>query len=108
MGAFPPDQQPQIRMMFSESLRAIVSQRLVNRADGNGRVPAIEVLFGTRAVANLIRDQKTFQIRSVLQTGAQQGMVLLDASLAQLVRDRVITREAALEQCDDPKAIPTV
>ena len=108
VGAFPPDQQPQIRMMFSESLRAIVSQRLVNRADGNGRVPAIEVLFGTRAVANLIRDQKTFQIRSVLQTGAQQGMVLLDASLAQLVRDRVITREAALEQCDDPKAIPTV
>jgi twitching motility protein PilT len=71
-------------------------------------VPAIEVLFGTRAVANLIRDQKTFQIRSVLQTGAAHGMVLLDSSLAQLVRDRVITREAALEQCDDPKSIPAV
>jgi twitching motility protein PilT len=108
VGAFPPDQQSQIRMMFSESLRAIVSQRLVNRADGNGRVPAIEVLLGSRAVANLIRDQKTFQLRSVLQTGATQGMVMLDASLAQLVRDRVITREAALEQCEEPKLIPTV
>ncbi len=108
IGAYPPDQQPQIRMMFSESLRAIVSQRLVNRADGNGRVPAIEVLFGTRAIANLIRDQKTFQIRSALQTGASHGMMLLDSSLAQLVRERVITRETALEQCDDPKAIPLV
>jgi twitching motility protein PilT len=107
VGAYPPDQQPQIRMMFSESLRAIVSQRLVNRADGDGRVPAIEILLGTRAVANLIRDQKTFQIRSVLQTGSSQGMMLLDASLAQLVRSGVITREAALEQCDDPKAIPS-
>lgn len=106
VGAFPPEQQPQIRMMFSESLRAIVSQRLVVRADGNGRVPAIEVLFGTRAVANLVRDQKTFQIRSVLQTGASSGMVLFDASLAQLVKDRVITRETALAECDDPKAIP--
>jgi twitching motility protein PilT len=108
VGAFPPDQQPQIRMMFSESLRAIISQRLVNRADGNGRVPAIEVLLGSRPVANLIRDQKTFQLRSVMQTGAQQGMVLLDHSLAQLVREKTITREAALEQCDDPKAIPTI
>jgi twitching motility protein PilT len=106
VGAFPPDQQAQIRMMFSESLRAIVSQRLVTRADGNGRVPAIEVLLGSRAVANLIRDQKTFQLRSVMQTGATQGMVMLDVSLAQLVRERVITREAALEQCDDPKLIP--
>jgi twitching motility protein PilT len=106
LGAFPPDQQPQVRMMFSESLRAIVSQRLVDRADGAGRVPAIEVLLGTRAVANLIRDQKTFQLRSILQTGASQGMVLLDASLAQLVRGKAITRDAALEQCEDPKAIP--
>jgi twitching motility protein PilT len=106
VGAYPPDQQPQIRTMFSESLRAVVSQRLVHRADGRGRVPAYEVLLGTRAVANLIRDQKTFQIRSVLQTGASQGMVLLDASLAALVRDRTITREEALRHAEDPKAIP--
>jgi Tfp pilus assembly pilus retraction ATPase PilT len=69
IGAFPPEQQPQVRMMFSESLRAIVSQRLVKRADGQGRVPALEVLHGTSAVSNLIREKKTFQLRSILQTG---------------------------------------
>jgi twitching motility protein PilT len=106
IGAYPPSQQSQIRTMFSESLRAVVSQRLVNRADGSGRVPAIEVLLGTRAVANLIRDQKTFQIRSILQTGAAHGMVMLDASLAQLVRERTITRDEALRHADDPKLIP--
>jgi len=106
IGAYPPEQQPQIRTMFSESLRAIVSQRLVNRADGQGRVPAVELLLGTRAVSNLIREQKTFQLRSVLQTGASAGMNLLDASLAQLVRDRTVTRDEALRHADDPKSIP--
>jgi twitching motility protein PilT len=106
IGAFPPEQQPQVRMMFSESLRAVVSQRLVNRADGQGRVPAVEVLLGTRAVSNLIREQKTFQLRSILQTGASLGMNLLDTSLAQLVRAGVVTRDEALRHADDPKAIP--
>jgi twitching motility protein PilT len=106
VGAYPPEQQPQIRTMFSESLRAVVSQRLVNRADGRGRVPAYEILLGTRAVANLIREQKTFQLRSILQTGSGQGMMLLDASLAQLVRDRTVSREEALRHAEDPKAIP--
>jgi twitching motility protein PilT len=92
--------------MLSESLRAVVSQRLVRRADGHGRVPALEILLGTRAVANLIREQKTFQVRSILQTGAAQGMCLLDASLAQLVKDRVVAREDALAHAEDPRAIP--
>jgi len=106
IGAFPPEQQPQVRMMFSESLRAVVSQRLVNRADGQGRVPAIEVLLGTRAVSNLIREQKTFQLRSILQTGGAAGMNLLDASLAQLVRDGAVTRDEALRHAEDAKMIP--
>ncbi|MBZ0103960.1 MAG: PilT/PilU family type 4a pilus ATPase [Thermoanaerobaculia bacterium] len=106
VGSFPPNQQSQIRTMLSESLRAVVSQRLLRRADGAGRVPALEVLIGTRAVANLIREAKTFQIRSVLQTGAAQGMGLLDASIAQLVRDGVVSRDEALLHADDPKAIP--
>jgi len=106
VGAYPPEQQPQIRTMFSESLRAVVSQRLVSRADGAGRVPAYEVLLGTRPVANLIREQKTFQLRSVMQTGGTQGMQLLDASLAQLVRDKTITREEALRHAEEAKAIP--
>ncbi len=106
VGAFPPTQQPQVRAMLSESLRAVVSQRLVNRADGKGRLPALEILLGTRAVANLIRDSKTFQLRSLLQTGGSLGMVLLDASLAKLVREGLVTREEALRHAEDPKAIP--
>ena len=105
LGVFPPNQQDQIRTMVSESLRAVVSQRLVTRADGKGRVPALEILVANKAVGNLIRDNKTFQIRSVLQTGASHGMCMLDASLAELVKTRVITREEALLHCEDPQRI---
>ena len=103
LGVFPPNQQEQIRTMVSESLRAVVSQRLVARADGQGRVPALEVLVANKAVGNLIRENKTFQIRSVLQTGASHGMCLLDASLADLVKNRVVTREEALKHADEPQ-----
>jgi twitching motility protein PilT len=106
VGSFPSNQQAQIRTMLSESLRAVVSQRLVRRADGQGRVPALEVLLGTRAVSNLIREAKSFQIRSVLQTGGAQGMCLLDISLAALVRSGAVTRDEALLHADDPKLLP--
>ncbi|HEY4588710.1 MAG TPA: type IV pilus twitching motility protein PilT [Thermoanaerobaculia bacterium] len=103
LGVFPPNQQDQIRTMVSESLRAVVSQRLVARADGNGRVPALEILMANKAVGNLIRENKTFQIKSVLQTGATHGMCLLDASLAELVKNKVITREEAARHAEDPQ-----
>jgi twitching motility protein PilT len=103
LGVFPPEQQEQIKTMVSESLRAVISQRLVPRADETGRVPALEVLVCTKAVGNLIRENKTFQIRSVLQTGSAQGMCLLDGSLAELVKNKVITREEAMRQADDPQ-----
>jgi twitching motility protein PilT len=106
VGSFPSNQQAQIRTMLSESLRAVVSQRLLRRADGHGRVPALEILLGTRPVANLIREAKSFQIHSILQTGAAHGMGLLDASLAQLVRDRLVARDEALLHAEDPKSIP--
>jgi twitching motility protein PilT len=102
LGVFPPSQQEQIRTMVSESLRAVISQRLVVKADGSGRVPALEVLVCNKAVGNLIRDNKTFQIKSVLQTGATHGMCLLDASLADLVKNKVITREEAARNAEDP------
>ncbi len=105
VGAFPPAQQEQVRTMISESLRAVVSQRLVRRADGAGRVPAIELLMATKAVGKLIRDNKTHQIGSVLQTGTGQGMCLLDTSLSELVRAGTITRDEALLHCEDPKRI---
>jgi twitching motility protein PilT len=107
LGVFPPDQQPQMRTMISESLRAVVSQRLLARADGRGRVPALEVLIVTKAAANLIRENKTFQIRSILQTGAAHGMALLDASLAELVRSRVVSRDEALLHAEDASKIPS-
>ena len=103
IGVFPPDQQNQVRTMLSESLRAVVSQRLVRRADGQGRVPALEVLVVNKAVSNLIRENKSFQIRSILQTGAAQGMCLLDSSLEELVKKGVITQEEARRHCEDPK-----
>jgi twitching motility protein PilT len=106
LGVFPPSQQGQMRTMISESLRAVVSQRLVARADGSGRVPALEVLVVTKAVANLIRESKTFQIRSILQTGVGHGMIQLDASLADLVRSGVVTHDEAVLHAEDPAKIP--
>jgi len=105
IGAFPADQQGQVRMMISESLRVVISQRLIPRADGQGRVPAIENLIINRAVGNLIRENKTFQIHSVLQTGSSQGMVLLDDSIKALLDAGTITREEALRNCEDAKAM---
>jgi len=103
IGVFPPEQQAQIRTMVSESLRAVTSQRLVMRADGQGRVPALEIMVANKAVANLIRESKTFQLRSVLQTGGAQGMRGLDQSLEELVKQGVVTREEAARHAEDPK-----
>ncbi|MAE96084.1 MAG: type IV pili twitching motility protein PilT [Deltaproteobacteria bacterium] len=106
VGVFPAEQQDQIRNMVSESLRAVVSQRLIPTADGQGRVPALEVLVTNKAIGNLIRENKTFQISSMLQTGMTQGMCLLEQSLAELVTAGTITREEAIRHCDDPRKIP--
>ncbi|MEZ5332724.1 MAG: PilT/PilU family type 4a pilus ATPase [Thermoanaerobaculia bacterium] len=95
IGVYPPAEQDQIRVMLSESLRAVVSQRLLRRASGVGRVAAVEQLIVTRAVSNLIRDAKTFQIRDVMQTGTGEGMCLLEHSLAELVRSGTVTRQEA-------------
>jgi twitching motility protein PilT len=105
VGAFPSDQQGQVRTMLSESLRAVLSQRLVAKADGSGRVPATELLVVNKAVGNLIRENKTFQIRSILQTGAAHGMCLLDQSLQQMVSQGVITKEEAARHMEDAKKL---
>jgi twitching motility protein PilT len=105
VGSFPADQQEQIRTMISESLRAVLSQRLLPRADGQGRVPALETLVVTKAVSNLIRENKTFQLQSILQTGASQGMRLLDHAIRAHVQDGTVSREDALRHCEDPKTL---
>ncbi|HTO55095.1 MAG TPA: PilT/PilU family type 4a pilus ATPase [Myxococcota bacterium] len=106
IGSFPPEQQSQVRAMLSESLRAVISQRLLPRADARGMLPAVEILVVNRPVGNLIREEKTVQIRSTMQTGAASGMCLLDASLAQLVKEGKVKRDDALLHAEDPKLIP--
>jgi len=91
---FPADRQSQIRMMLSESLRGVISQTLCKRI-GGGRVPAMEILLCSSGVANLIREGKTFQIPSVMQTARGQGMVMLNDSLLDLVKRKLVEpREA--------------
>jgi twitching motility protein PilT len=92
---FPPKEQDQIRSMVSESMRGVVSQQLLPRADGMGREPALEIMFATPAVANMIREKKTFQLPSVLQTGSRLGMVTMDDSIEELVKKRLVTKETA-------------
>lgn len=93
--AFPQEKQAQIRVMLSASLRAVIAQRLIRRADTEGRVAGLEILVSTMAISSLIRERKTFQITSLMQTGRKDGMQLLDTHLMQLVRDGVIKPEDA-------------
>lgn len=95
IGLFPPDEQPQVRVMLSESLRAVISQRLAPRADGQGRVPALELMIVTRAIGNLIREKKVFQIETQMQTGKEKGMRTLKDSFEDLVRQGIVTSEEA-------------
>jgi len=105
LGVFPPNQQEQVRAMISESLKAIVSQRLIPTADRSRRVAALEILLCNKAVGNLIREGKTVQILSTLQTGAPHGMCLMESSLAALLKAGTITRDEALRHCEDPKRL---
>ena len=100
INVFPSDQQPQIRTMLSESLRAVIAQQLIKTKTG-GRCAANEILIGSTALSNLIREGKISQISSILQTGTSVGMQSMDSHLSQLVRDDKITRKAAYEKAID-------
>lgn len=99
---FPPGDQPQVRSTLAGGLKYIVSQRLVSRADGAGRVVALETLPGSLPLWNLIRDQKTFQLPSLMQRGKGLGVVRLNDSLFELVQSGVVTREEAIASSDAP------
>src|SRR4051794_27467800 len=99
---FPPEQQGQIRAQLSIGLQGVVTQTLVPTADGNGRCVAAEVLVPTPGVRNLIREGKTHQVYSLIQTGAQHGMQTMDASLAGLVRAGHITLATAESRSSQP------
>ncbi len=105
LDVFPVDQQDQIRVMVSESLRGVISQQLVPRADGRGRVLALEVLTNTLAVANVIREAKTYMLPGIIQTGRKQGMRLMDDSLTQLFNEGLISAHEAITRSEQKQAM---
>jgi twitching motility protein PilT len=102
---FPPSQQHQVRVQLSVALQGIMTQTLLPTADGSGRIVACEVLVPTPAVRNLIREGKTHQIYSVLQTSSSAGMQTMDAALATLVRNGKITRQLAEARSTTPEEL---
>ena len=98
---FPPDQQGQIRTMLAETLKGVIAQQLLVRADGEGRVSAVEILIGTTALANLIREGKTYQILSLIQTGRREGMQTMDQAILELLRRKHITPQEAYRKAID-------
>ncbi|MFP7835061.1 type IV pilus twitching motility protein PilT [Marisediminicola sp. LYQ134] len=98
---FPPHQQGQVRTQLSATLQGVICQTLVKKASGKGRVVATEIMVSTPAIANLIREGKTFQIPSALQAGRSIGMQTMDNHLADLVNSGEVTHEAAIEKVSD-------
>lgn len=100
---FPTDQQEQVRAMLSESLKGVVCQQLLKTADGKGRVAALEIMLGTPAIGNLIREGKTFQIPSIMQTAKKDGMQLMDQHLLDLLKTKKVNPEEAYRCATDKK-----
>ncbi|UFS71921.1 type IV pilus twitching motility protein PilT [Geomonas sp. RF6] len=100
---FPKDSQEQVRAMLSEALKGVICQQLLRTVDGKGRVAALEIMVGTPAIANLIRESKTFQIPSIMQTGRKDGMQLMDQHILDLLKTKRVTPEEAYRCCNDKK-----
>jgi twitching motility protein PilT len=105
LDVFPVDQQAQIRTMVSESIRGVVCQQLVPRADGKGRVMAMEIMVNNPAVANLIREGNNHLLPGQIQIGKKQGMILMDDCLVELVKKKMITAEEAYQRASNQKAM---
>lgn len=104
---FPKEQQGQVRSMLSESLQAVIAQTLLPRKDVDGRIPSLEIMIANAAVRNLIREEKTYQIPSVIQSGTKDGMQTLDQSLYNHVMNGLIDRTIAEQVADNPKMFAT-
>lgn len=102
---FPTDQQEQVRAQLADSIRGVVSQALLPVAQGRGRVAALEIMVANSAIRNLIREAKTFQMASVIETNTASGMCTLDQSLKKLMREGRITREVALGKAHDRQSL---
>lgn len=102
---FPPNQQPQIRLQFSQAIIAVLSQTLLPLATGKGRIAAFEIMTGNSAVKNLVREGKTFELHSVMQLSSAEGMQTLDQALANLVKKKIVTLEEAKMKSSHPDRI---
>ncbi|GAB3397938.1 type IV pilus twitching motility protein PilT [Massilia agilis] len=103
---FPAEEKEMVRAMLSESLQAVISQTLLKTKDGSGRVAAHEIMIGTPAIRNLIREAKIAQMYSAIQTGSNAGMQTLDQNLTDLVRRNVISAQAARSAAKIPENFP--
>ena len=103
---FPAEEKEMVRAMLSESLQAVISQTLLKTKDGTGRVAAHEIMIGTPAIRNLIREAKIAQMYSAIQTGSSVGMQTLDQNLTDLVRRNVISSAAARSAAKIPENFP--
>jgi twitching motility protein PilT len=104
---YPPEQQNQIRVMLSNSLRGVICQMLCKK-QGGGRVAALEVMLSGPAISNLIRESKVFQIPSIMQTGRKAGMCLMNDNLLKLVKDGVVSAEEAMSKTNDKSGLQTM
>jgi len=102
---FPPEQQEQVRAMFSESIQAVVTQTLLKRRDGKGRVAALEIMIGTPAVRNLIREAKISQIPSIIQTSQKFGMQTMDQSIKELVQKNIVAKTEVMQLVSSPSVL---
>jgi len=105
INAFPAGYQANVRAQLASILRGVISQSLMPRATGKGRVAAFEIMIGTPAVGNLIRENNTHQIPGVLQTHSKDGMCTLDQSLAERYAEGLIKRADAIDRAQDAKEI---
>jgi twitching motility protein PilT len=102
---FPPYQQQQIKIQLSSVLQGVISQQIIPKADGEGRVAAFEIMRSITATQNLIREGKAHQLQTIIQTNSRLGMMTMDASLLDLYNKRVITKENLLRYAIDTKAV---
>ena len=105
LDVFPADQQEQVRVMVSESLRGVISHQLIPKKDGTGRLLALETLTNTPAVANVIREAKTYMLPGIIQTGKKQGMQLMDDALVDLFDRGLISAEEAYARADQKQTM---
>lgn len=103
--SFPPEQQAQIRVQLAAVLEGVITQQLLPLASNAGRTAALEILIANSAIKNLIREGRTHQIQTAIQTGSRFGMRTMDASLAELVKKGFVTRSTAMERAADPEML---